>query len=258
VTVDLHVVEHGQAGAPAVLLAGSIGTDHGMWDAQVPSLSSRFRVLALDLRGHGASPTTPGPVAMTDLADDVLRVADRLGVDGFGFVGLSLGGAVGQLLASSYPDRVGALVLCCTSARFSEAAASWRERAARVRAEGTGWLVEASRGRWFAPGFADRRPDEADRLLGMLTATPVEGYAAACDALAGFDGRPLLGSVKAPTLVVAGAEDPATPVDMAEELTAGIDGARLLVVPGAAHLASAERPELVNPILLDHLERHLS
>jgi 3-oxoadipate enol-lactonase len=257
VSVALKAVEHGPRGAPAVLLAGSIGTDLGMWDAQVPLLAQRFRVVAVDPRGHGKSPSTPSPVTIADLAEDVLAVADRLGLDGFGYVGLSLGGAVGQSLASSYPSRVRALALCCTSARFSEAAGSWHERAARVRAEGTGWLVEPSRERWFAPGFPERRPDEAARLLGMLSSTPAQGYAAACEALAGFDGRPLLGSITAPTLVVAGVDDPATPVDMAEEIAGGIPDARLVVVPDTAHLATAERPELVNPVLLEHLERHL-
>ena len=256
-TVALHAVEHGPVHAPAVLLAGSIGTDLGMWDAQVPALAERFRVIAVDLRGHGESPIVPGPATMADLAGDVLALADRFGADRFGYVGLSLGGAVGQVLAAEHPDRLAALVLCCTSARFADAAAAWRERAATVRAQGTSWLVEPSAGRWFAPGFADRRPEEAYRLLEMITSTPAEGYAAACDALSTFDARPLLGRISAPTLVLAGAEDPATPPEMLAEIAEAIPGAALHVVPDASHLATAERPEVVNPLIVDHLERHL-
>lgn len=259
-TVPLHHVVTGPADAPAVLLGSSLGTDLHMWDPQVDVLSRRWKIVAFDTRGHGGSPSGPGagePTSVDDLADDVLALADRLGLDTFAYCGLSLGGAIGQVLAARVPDRVRALVLCCTSARFCEGAGAWHERAARVRAEGMSWLVEPSRERWFTPGFSERQPTEADRLLSMLARTPSEGYAACCDALAAFDGRPLLSQITAPTLVVAGEHDPSTPVAMAEELAAGIKDADLLVVPHAAHLASAERPDEVTAAIAVHLERSL-
>lgn len=256
-TVALHHRVSGPPDAPVVLLGGSLGTTVDLWRPQVARLRRHWRVASFDLRGHGGSAVGPGPTAMVDLADDVLALADSLGAATFGYCGLSLGGAIGQVLAASQPARVSALVLCCTSARFGADAAGWLDRARRVRAQGTGWLVQASSERWFAPGFASRDPDTARRLLAMIPTITAEGYAACCDALAGFDGRALLADITAPTLVVAGAEDVATPVAAATELAAGIGGAQLAVVPDAGHLATAERPGPVTDLIAAHLERHL-
>ncbi|HLN77542.1 MAG TPA: 3-oxoadipate enol-lactonase [Nocardioidaceae bacterium] len=256
-SVALHHVVTGIEDAPVVVLGSSLGTDLHMWDPQTRALSRRWRVVAFDARGHGGSPCSDGPTTLDALAEDVLALLDHLGVGSFAYCGLSLGGAIGQVLAARVPDRVRALVLCCTSARFCEGAEAWRERAARVRSEGMDWLVAPSRERWFAPGFSERQPAEADRLLSMLPATSPQGYAACCDALAAFDGRPLLPQITAPTLVVAGVDDPATPVEMAEELASGIKDAELLVVPGASHLASAERPDEVTEAIAAHLDRNL-
>jgi 3-oxoadipate enol-lactonase len=256
-TVELHHVVQGPADAPAILLGGSIGTNWRMWQPQVEELSRTFRVVAFDTRGHGRSPTAAGPTRMEDLAADVVALADRVGVARFGYCGLSIGGAIGQVLAAQHADRVAALVLCCTAARFGDPT-SWHERAERVRREGMAWLVESTRGRWFADGFADREPEEAQRFLSMVEATDREGYAACCDALAAYDGREQLPKITAPTMVIAGAEDPATPVARSEELAAGIPDAKLTVVPDAAHLATAERPDVVTPLVRSHLERHLT
>lgn len=177
----------------------------------------------------------------------MLALLDRHGVEAAAYAGVSLGGAVGTALALRAPDRIASLVLCCTSARFGTAD-SWRERAALVRAEGTEPLIEATRGRWFTPGFPD-----AERYLDMLRGADPEGYAACCDALAVFDVRDRLGEVRAPTLVIAGADDPATPPSHAEVLAEGIPETELLVVPGAAHLATVERPDVATPAITEHL-----
>lgn len=248
----------GPVDAPVLVLGASLGTDLHMWDPQIEELGLRWRVVALDTRGHGGSHLpTAGATTVDVLADDVLALLDHLGVDTFSYCGISLGGAVGQLLAARVPERLRALVLCCTSARFVEGAEAWHDRAARVRREGMAWLVEPSRERWFSAGFARREPDETGRVLRMLLDTDPEGYAGCCDALAAFDGRPLLPRITAPTLVVAGELDEPTPVAMAEELVAGIEDAELVVVPGAAHLVSVERPDVVNAAVTDHLERSL-
>jgi 3-oxoadipate enol-lactonase len=257
VSVELGFEASGPTDAPPVLLGSSVGTTHHMWDRQVDVLAERWRVVAFDTRGHGGSPVTDGPLTVPDLAGDVLALADSLGLSTFGYCGLSLGGAIGQVLAARHPDRVRALVLCCTSARFADGADSWLERAARVRSEGMEWLVEPSTARWFTDGFPGREPDEAARLLDMLRQMSPDGYAAACEALATFDGRPLLGDIAAPTLVVAGEEDPATPVQMSEEIAAGVAGAELTVVRHASHLAAVERPDVVTDAIARHLERHL-
>ncbi len=255
--VELNHQIRGPERAPAVFLGASLGTTLDMWEPQINALGERWRVIAFDTRGHGGSPGADGSTSVEDLADDVLALADSLNIETFGYCGLSLGGAIGQVLAACHAERVRALVLCCTSARFGEGADAWRERAAQVRAEGTGFLVEQSVGRWFTDGFPAREPDTTKRLLDMVAGTSPAGYAACCDALSRFDGRPLLSQIVAPTLVMAGADDPATPVAMSEELASGIKDAELSVVPHASHLASVEQPTAVTDAIAKHLERHL-
>ncbi|MEU7879103.1 3-oxoadipate enol-lactonase [Microbispora bryophytorum] len=247
----LHHRFDGPPDAPVVVLGPSLGTTLDLWEPQLPALTRTWRVLRYDLPGHGGSPAASGLTAddltVDDLAAGVLALLDRHGLDTVAYGGVSLGGAVGTTLALRAPDRVASLVLCCTSARFGTAE-SWHERAALVRAEGTKPLAEATRRRWFTAGFPD-----AERFLDMLRDAGPEGYAACCDALAIFDVRDRLGEVRAPALVIAGAEDPATPPAHAEVLAGGIPDAELLVVPRAAHLATAERPDVVNEAITRHL-----
>lgn len=236
----------GPPDAPVVVLGPSLGTTLDLWEPQLAALTRTWRILRYDLPGHGGSPAAPG-FTVDDLAAGVLALLDRHAPGRFSYAGVSLGGAVGTTLALRAPDRVASLVLCCTSARFGTPE-SWRERAALVRAEGTGPLVEMTRSRWFTAGFPG-----AGRYLDMLRGADPEGYAGCCDALAAFDVRDRLGEVRAPTLVVAGAEDPATPPAHAEVLAEGIPDATLLVVPDAAHLATAERPDVVTEAIVRHL-----
>ncbi|MEU6430821.1 3-oxoadipate enol-lactonase [Microbispora sp. NPDC046973] len=246
----LHHRFDGPPDAPVVVLGPSLGTTLDLWEPQLPALTRTWRVLRYDLPGHGGSPSASGLTrdpTVDDLAAGVLALLDRHGLDAVAYAGVSLGGAVGTTLALRAPDRVASLVLCCTSARFGTAE-SWHERAALVRAEGTKPLIEATRRRWFTEGFPD-----AERYLDMLRGADPEGYAACCEALAVFDVRDRLGEVRAPALVVAGAEDPATPPVHAEVLAGGIPDAELLVVPGAAHLATAERPDVANEAITRHL-----
>lgn len=242
----LHHRFDGPPDAPVVVLGPSLGTTLDLWEPQLAALTREWRVLRYDLPGHGGSAAASG-FTVDDLAAAVLALLDRHGLDTAAYAGVSLGGAVGTTLALLAPGRVGSLVLCCTSARFGTPE-SWHERAALVRAEGTAPLAEATRRRWFTAGFPG-----AGRYLDMLTGVDREGYAACCDALAVFDVRERLGEVRAPALVVAGAEDPATPPADAGILAGGIPRADLLVVPGAAHLATVERPDVVNEAIVRHL-----
>lgn len=254
-TVALHHVVEGPPGAPALLLAPSLGTTLAMWDDLVPALVERYRVVRFDTRGHGGSPVPPGPYSLPALAQDVVALADRLGLDRFAFLGISLGGLVGQVLAATYPQRVSALVLCCTSPAFGDPA-TWRERSDRVRAEGMGWLVEPTRARWFTRGLLEAHPQRARSLLDMLAATNPEGYASCCDAIAGFDATGMLGSIVAPTRVVAGAEDPVSPPETAQRLADAINGADLVVLADASHIANVAQPEHFRAAVLEHLDRN--
>ncbi len=242
--VALHHVEDGPADAPVLVLGPSLGTDLGLFDAQARALADRFRVIRYDLRGHGGSPVVPGPYGVADLADDVRRLLDDLGIDRFAYAGVSLGGAIGLQLASTAPERVTHLIVVASAARFPDPP-SWKARADRVRAEGTEFLLPSRIGAWVTPRFAESRPEETERLLAMLRRTSREGYAACCETIETFDVRDRLSQITAATLVIAGADDPATPPDTVREVADGIPGARFVVVPEASHLVSAEQPEAV-------------
>lgn len=244
----------GPSDAPVCVLGPSLGTALELWDPQVAALSREWQVVRYDLRGHGGSPAPPGPYTVADLAGDVLDVVDRLGVGSFAYCGLSLGGAIGTWLAVHRQERLDALVVCCSAAKFGDPAA-WRDRAAGVRAEGMEWLVPSSTERWFTARFPAAAPGETERLLGMLRAADPEGYAGCCEALAAFDVRDRLGEIRVPTRVIAGDADPATPVEVVRELAEGIPGAELVVVREAAHLANVEQPVAVTAAVVEHLRR---
>jgi 3-oxoadipate enol-lactonase len=240
----LHAVEDGPPDAPALVLGPSLGTDVGLFDAQVRDLAGTFRVIRYDLRGHGGSPVGPEPVTLADLANDVLALLDDLGVERFSYAGVSLGGAIGLQLALTSPDRLERLVVIASAAQFPDPP-SYKERAERVRREGTEFLVPSRIGAWVTEDFARSRPEETERLLQMLRRTSTEGYARCCEAIATFDVRDGLGGIPTPTLVIAGADDPATPVETVRLIAESIPGARFVVVPQGSHLVSAEQPEAV-------------
>ncbi|MFD8384743.1 4-carboxymuconolactone decarboxylase [Streptomyces sp. NPDC059679] len=244
----------GHATAPPLILGPSIGTSLAVWEPQLPALARTHRVLRWDLPGHGRSPTgllpSDGSATVGGLAALVLRLADAQGWERFAYAGISIGGAVGLYLATHHPERVESLAVICSSARFGEPA-SWRERAALVRAEGTEAMVASRPGTWFSHRFA--ASPRAVALLADLRACDRAGYAACCDALASYDLRSALPSITGvPTLVVAGRDDPATPPAHAREIADAVPGASLLEVAGAAHLAGVERPGPVTAALLAH------
>ncbi|GAA1296055.1 3-oxoadipate enol-lactonase [Saccharothrix xinjiangensis] len=251
---EVHHVEHGPPDGPVVVLSGSLGSDLGMWDPQVrPLAEAGFRVVRYDHRGHGASPVPPGPYRLADLADDATALLDRLGARRAHWVGLSLGGMVGMWLAAHHPERVAGLVLCCTSTAPGPPE-GWAERAAAVRAGGAVAVADAVVARWFTPGWLAADPGRAARYRDMVAATPAEGYASCCTAIATMRLTDVLPRITAPTLVLSGAEDPATPPEHGERIARAIRGARLEVVAGAAHLGNVEQPGRFTDEVLRHLE----
>lgn len=248
---DVHHVETGAAQAPAVVLINSLGSTLEMWEPQVAPLAVGHRVVRFDLRGHGRSPVPPGPYTLADLGADVVALLDRLGIERASICGLSLGGMVAMWLGAHAPERVDRLALCCTSAALGPPE-MWRDRAALVRAEGTAAVADAVVDRWLTPGYAHAHPGERDRLRAMIAATPAEGYASCCAAIEHMDLDGALERIAAPTLVVAGADDPATPPDHGARIAARIPGARMAVVADAAHLANVQQPGEITALLLRH------
>ncbi|MBF6397455.1 3-oxoadipate enol-lactonase [Nocardia cyriacigeorgica] len=252
-SVELSYGVFGPAGAAStVVLLGSLGSDRTMWDPQVPALARDHEVLAVDLRGHGDSPAPAGDYTVADLAGDVIALLDRLGRDAVHLVGLSLGGAVAQSIAACHPSRIRSLSLLCTAARFGTPR-GWHDRAAAVRADGTEPLAPSVVSRWFTAGFAARNAELVARSRAMVIAASDVGYAGCCTALAHWDGGPGMARITAPTLAIAGAQDPATtPADM-RRLADGIGNCVLHVLDPAAHLANVEQPDQVTELIAAHI-----
>ena len=250
-----HVLDGPPEGSP-LLLGGSLGTTLAMWEPQLPGLmAAGHRVIRFDTRGHGGSPVPPGPYAMDDLGADVLALMDRLGVARAAYVGLSIGGMVGQWLAVHAPERIAALGLLCTSARM-DSPNPWHERAASVRSAGSPEVVaDAVVSRWFTPEYAQSHPDVVRRNRATISACDAEGYAGCCEAIAGLDLLGAVSAVRAPTLVVCGADDAAIPAEHGRRIAAAISGARFELLDPGAHLASVERADAVTSLIVDHLRR---
>jgi 3-oxoadipate enol-lactonase len=251
--VIVHHVVTGPADAPPLVLSNSLGADLRMWDPQAEALAERFRLVRYDTRGHGGSPVPDGPYSIDHVGQDALALLDHLEIERAHWVGLSLGGMTGMWLAINAPERLDRLVLLCTSAQLGPAE-TWRERAETVRAQGTEAVADAGVGRWLTERFRAENPGTATWLRDMIAAAPDSGYAACCAVIEHMDLTPGLAGISAPTLVIAGAQDPATPPEHGERIAAAVDGARLEVLDPAAHLANVEQPEAVTRLILEHLE----
>lgn len=249
----LHHETAGSPHAPPLVMVGSLGTTLAMWDPQVPPLAARHRTIRVDLRGHGRSPVPNGPYAIAELAGDVLLTLDELGVEHASYCGLSIGGMIGMWLAVHAPRRIDRLVLICSSARVE--GSTYGRRAEMVRAAGTTAVIaDEVLPRWFTSDWAVKHAELVGRHRAMILATPAEGYAGCCEAVAGFDVRGVLEQIMAPTLVIAGADDAATPPAHSRAIADEVPRAHLEVLDNAAHLASVQRPAAVTELIAEHLD----
>ncbi len=241
----------GAADAPVLVLSNSLGTNLSMWDPQMAELTRGFCVIRYDARGHGESTVTPGPYSIERLGRDAVALLDRLAIDRAHFCGLSLGGMTGMWLAIHAPSRIMKLALCNTAARIAPPDL-WNARIEQVRAGGMGALVEAVLARWFTPLFLAQSPVIAESIRPMLLACPADGYAACCAAIRDMDQRLAIAAIAAPTLVIAGTHDPATPPADGRFLADRIKGARYVELP-AAHLSNIEATREFTAALLKFL-----
>ena len=242
----------GPAGAPVLVLGNSLGTTGEVWEPQAAALGERFRLLRFEHRGHGGSPSLSGPYTIAELGADVLRLLDGFGVPTASYCGISLGGMIGMWLAAHAPERIGALALCCTSA-YLPPAGFWTGRAVQARTAGMGSLAEPVVGRWFTPAFRARDPATVARFVTTVAGLDPQGYAGCCEAIAAMDQRSSLARISARTLVIAGAEDPATPPWHGARIASAVGRSRLRVIRGGSHLANVSQPGEVTAALLAHL-----
>jgi 3-oxoadipate enol-lactonase len=237
--VRLFYCADGAREAPVVVCVNALGTDHRVWERQMPGFAERFRVIRYDSRGHGQSDATRGPYTLDQLGGDLLTLLDRLGIERAHVCGLSLGGMVAMWLAVRHPGRVGRVVLANTAARIGTEA-SWTDRIQAVQAGGMPAIREMAVARFLSEGFRREHADVARDIGEILVGTPAAGYMAACAALRAADLRGEVGGIRAPTLIIAGAHDESTPVAQARELQAAIAGSALVILD-AAHVSNVEQ-----------------
>jgi len=247
----INVEVAGPEGAPALILSNSLGTNLHMWDEQVPEWSKHHRVVRYDRRGHGKSGAPKGPYSMERFGRDVLAVADALKIKKFNWCGLSMGGMVGQWLGANAPDRVNKLILSNTNFNYADKA-PWNDRIKFVQEKGLAALVDPNMERWFTKGFRERAPQVMGRMTNMFTATDPEGYVACVEAIRDMDFRASNPNVTAPTLVIVGKQDPATPPSAGEAIANAIKGAELVALD-AAHISNIEQPKAFADAVLDFL-----
>ena len=251
----IHFTDSGGTGEP-VLLVHAIGCDHRMWDGLGTALSPRFRVIRMDVRGHGRSAVTPRPYSLDQLADDARDLLDSLKIDKAHWVGLSMGGMIGQAFALRHPQRLRKLVLANTTSTYgTQGPEMWEARAKAVGEGGMAAVKELAMQRYFTDDFRASSSDVVDRIGSGFLATDPEGYIACCNAIRDLDFSGDLHRIKAPTLVIAGEKDVGTPVAMSKAIADAIPGATLAVIPGAAHLSAVENPEEFNRLVEDFLAR---
>lgn len=254
---DVELCVHDAGQGPPLLFVHGFPLSHAMWAGQLGPLAASHRVIAPDLRGFGASDVTPGVVSMDRLADDLAALLDALQVrEPVVFVGLSMGGYVGWSFVRRHAARLAALVLCDTRAAADapEAQAQRRKMARHVLEHGTAALAEAMLPRLVSPATAAARPELVELLRGMIAAAPPAGVAAAQEGMAAReDATALLPSIGVPTLLVVGSEDVISPAAEMAAMAERVPGARLVVVPGAGHMAPLEAPATVNAALAEFL-----
>ncbi len=250
----LFVRGEGMHDAPVLLLHHSLATDLHSWDRVIPAFVQKYRVIRFDARGHGKSDVPPGPYDFELLADDVLRIMDALEIDRAHFLGLSMGGMVGQVLGIEHGDRFRSLILASTTSYIApETGPLWDERITMIRAETMQSQIESTIGRWFTRGFVESDDPAIKTIAKMIADTPAEGCIGWCEAIKTLNLTDKLSAITTPTLVIVGEDDPGTPVAAARAIHEAVPGSKLAIIPNASHQAPVEQPEAFADAVLDFL-----
>jgi 3-oxoadipate enol-lactonase len=251
--IDINYIVEGEG--PWLTFSHSLACNLHMWDEEAKRLSKRYTVLRYDTRGHGQSSAPAGAYTLELLADDLHSLLKVLGVPSTHFVGLSMGGMIGQTYALKYPGMFNSLALCDTTSRYpAEAAGAWTERIKTVEAQGMEPLVEPTLARWFTEPFRKAQAEVVQKVAAMIRTTPASGYVGCSHAIPKINLTARLKEISCPSLVIVGKDDPGTPVAMAEEIHRELPGSKLVVIPAAAHLSNLEQPDAFNRALGDFLD----
>lgn len=248
---NIHYADEGPKSGPAIAFANSLGSDLRLWDTLLPHLPDGLRLVRYDKRGHGLSEETPGPYNIAALADDAAALIRHLGLNEVVFVGLSIGGLIGQSLAVRHPGLLRALVISNSAAKIGDAA-MWSDRINQIRADGLASIGAATMERWFSPGF--RAKGHHAIWQRMLERQPVEGYISCCQAIAAADLHEETRKIALPVQLIAGTHDGSTPPTLVRETASLIRDARYADIAGAGHLPCVEAPEAYAGILTAFLK----
>jgi 3-oxoadipate enol-lactonase len=252
--IMIHYSLDGAERAPVVTLSHSLATNLSMWEPQMEALLKSYRVLRYDTRGHGKTETPQGVYSLQMLAEDALGLLRALGIEKTIFMGISMGGMIGQVLGLMASEALSGLILCDTSSRIpAEARPVWSERIETVQKKGMESQVESTIERWFTPGYRDKNPEVVKRVESMIRATSVQGYIGCAHAIRELDLTEKIGDISVPTLILVGEDDPGTPVSASEEIQERIKGSELVVLKSAAHLSNIEQSEAFNKAVLGFL-----
>ncbi|ENX41918.1 3-oxoadipate enol-lactonase [Acinetobacter sp. NIPH 2100] len=242
----LAVQVQGLKDAPVIMFSNSLGTDHGMWQAQVTALADHYQIISYDTRGHGASAIIANST-LQNLAEDVVDILDALAIEKVHFCGISMGGITALALAIDHAERFHSITVANSSAKIGTAEA-WNTRADSVAQNGLAEIVKTTHTRWFSEHFDYRHDVLAQKTIQSLAVTPAQGYANACRALADADVRDQLHQIQIPTLIIAGQYDPVTTVQDAEFMHQLIPTSQLEIL-AASHLSNIEQPQVFNQAL---------
>jgi len=257
--IEVNYELHGDlsGNAPWVTLSHSLACNLHMWDDQIAALSKSYRVLAYDTRGHGLTEAPPAAYTLDELADDAKALLDALKIESTHFVGLSMGGMIGQIFAMKYPGTCITLVLCDTTSRYPrEAIPVWADRVKTASDQGMEPLVNGTLSRWFTEPFRAAGDPRIDKVAAMIRSTPPLGYAGCCEALPKIDSTDRLHTLTCPIQIIVGEQDAGTPVAMSQTMHAAAPGSELVIIPNASHLSNVEQPEAFSKALTGFLARH--
>jgi 3-oxoadipate enol-lactonase len=254
--ITMHYEMDGPESAPVLTLSHSLATDLSMWDPQVAVLKSGYRVLRYDTRGHGGTDAPEGPYTLEQLAEDVRALLQALRIPKTHFMGISMGGMIGQVLALKNPGMLQSLILCDTSSRIPEEALPiWEERIGLAQKQGMDALVESTMERWFTASFRRKPLPALDKIRGMIKTTPVKGYVGCSRAIMRLNLTERLREITLPSFIIVGEEDPGTPVAASQVIHEQIKGSELVILKSAAHLSNIERQDAFNTAVTAFLKR---
>lgn len=254
--IELHYEIAGADSAPWITLSHSLACNLHMWDEQMDVLTKKFRVLRFDTRGHGQSGAPPGDYTLEQMADDVKGLFDTLNIKRTHWLGLSMGGMIGQTFALKYPGMFQSLILAdTTSRRPPNAAQMWGERIAMARTKGMAGVLDSTLARWFTEPYRNMRKDVMARIGAQILSTPVDGFSGCCAAIAKVDTLDRLKEIKCPVLIIVGEQDHGTPPEMARAIHENLPGSELKIIASAAHLSNVEQTQVFNDTMMKFLER---